>query len=142
MGVLTQKQRLFCENYAKTGIASQAYLAAGYKDTGNAGSTAVMAHRMLKKSSVREYLAELNAKAQKSSIMDIEEMRERLTMFARREDIDMTDKLGNPYKGKPSVTEATKAIELLGRMTGAFIDKQQVEVSGGLPIMIRDDVRE
>ena len=39
-----------------------------------------------------------------------------------------------------AIKDALKAVELLGRMQGAFLDRSQVELSGAVPIVIKDDL--
>ena len=52
---LTIKQKKFCDLYMKTGNATQSYIKAGYKTTGNASR--VEASKLLTKPNIQEYIA-------------------------------------------------------------------------------------
>lgn len=83
------------------------------------------------------------AKANRAKIMDIKETQERLSNIARRletEDVYLAD--GTAIPKPAAIRDAIKAMELLGRMQGAFVDRQQVEVSGTVPVVIKDNIRE
>ena len=96
---------------------------------------------MLGNVKVQNRLKELSAQIQSSKIMDIEEMQQLLTTMARGEATDeyITGD-GVTLERKVSWKDRAKAIELLGKMQGAFISRQEVEVTGAVPVIIRDDV--
>ena len=74
--------------------------------------------------------------------MDIAEMQERLSAVARQEATEeYISSSGETMERKVSMKDALKAMEILGKMQGAFLDRQQVEMSGAMPVVIKDDIR-
>ena len=143
---LTPKQEKFCQLYAATGNATQSYIDAGYTvKTQNAAG--VQAHLLLNKNdNVKERLRELSEKAENEAIASIQEMQETLTQILREElseEVLMTEGDGDGMshivsrRKKAALKDRLKALELLGRMKGAFLDKVQVE--GNVPIVISGD---
>ena len=57
--------------------------------------------------------------------MQVEEMKTRLTNIARDDS---------------SIKNALKAIELLAKIGGLFISKQELEISASIPVVIKDNV--
>lgn len=138
---LPPKQEAFCIAYAKSGNATQAYKEAGY----NIKSDDVArknASRLLTNADVVHRIAEISREINSPKIMDVQQMQERLTAIATQTaeiEIEVSD--GTRIK-KPSFQDSLKAIELLAKLQGAFINKQEVEISGALPVVLRDDVHE
>ena len=134
---LTVRQEKFCLEYAKSGNARQAYKAAGYSCKKD--STAdVNACNLLKNPKIKERLAELAEEVKTASIADIVEMQQILTAIIRQEAVEeiVVDGLEKITK-KPAIRDVISAIEKLGKMQGAFVDKVEAEIS---PIVLRDDV--
>lgn len=134
---LTVRQEKFCLEYAKSGNARQAYLAAGYS-VKKPSTADVNACNLLKNPKVKQRLAELAEEAKNASIADIIEMQQILTAIMRQE---MTEEVvgsgGEILTKKPAIKDVIGAIEKLGKMQGAFVDKIEAEIS---PIVIKDDV--
>lgn len=83
-----------------------------------------------------------NAKAEKA-IMDAVDVQKRLTDIIRmavKEDVVL--KNGDIVVKRPSITDVIRAADLLGKYQGAYVSKQEIDVRGAVPIMIRDDVEE
>ena len=106
---LTPKQEKFCLNYLKMGNATQAAIAAGYsKRTANR-----IASQNLSKLDIVTRLKELNAKVASSSIMDVQERKERLTEIARARLTDFMElgadgswvNIGPETKGSAAIQE-------------------------------------
>lgn len=113
-GRLTVKQEKFCLEYAKTGNQKKnAYSAAG-----------VESHRLLKNPKIKARLKEIHERHNAEKIMQIEEMKMRLTNIARGDNIK----------------EALKAMELLAKTSGLFVSKQEFEINTAVPIVIKDNV--
>lgn len=114
--MLTVRQEKFCLEYAESGNARQAYLNAGYKPKSDKAADAA-ASRLLSNVKVQKRLAELAEELKNSKIADIEEMQEVLTKIIRRE--------------LPGVTikDVISAIDKLGRMQGAFVEKIEASFS-------------
>lgn len=138
---LTPKQRLFCLEYLKDFNGTQAAIRAGYsKKTANE-----QASRLLANVNIQNLIKENNAKVEKSSIMDIQEIQERLTALARGEvdeEIVVIENIGDftsearVVTKKVSAKDQTKALELLGKTNGLFVDK----VQNIAPPQIIDDI--
>ena len=114
--MLTVRQEKFCLEYAESGNARQAYLNAGYKPKSDKATDAA-ASRLLSNVKVQKRLAELAEELKNSKIADIQEMQEVLTKIIRRE--------------LPGVTikDVISAIDKLGRMQGAFVEKIEASFS-------------
>lgn len=134
---LTVRQEKFCLEYAKSGNARRAYIAAGYS-VKKESSADVLACNLLKNVKVKQRLAELAEEAKNASIADIVEMQQILTAIMRQEMEEeiVVDGMEKTTK-KPAIRDIINAIEKLGKMQGAFVDKVEAEIS---PIVIRDDV--
>lgn len=133
---LTQRQELFCQNIAKGMNNTDAYKAAGYKVTNDQAAQAC-GSRMLSKEPIKARLKELAAEIEASAIMDIKEAQTRLSTYARR-----APQPGEEGDTRPTIQESIKAMEMLMRIQGGFLDRQQVEMKGALPVIIRNDVNE
>lgn len=123
-GRLTVKQENFCMEYAKTGNATRAYKNA-YSKNNSYSSAGVESCRLLKNPKIQARLKEIHEKHNAEKIMQVEEMKMRLTNIAR------DDK---------SIKNALKAMELLAKMGGLFISKQELEITNSIPVVIKDDV--
>lgn len=132
--------------YAKTGNASEAYRAAGYK-CGTSGSVRTRASVLLTKSDIKERLREIHEEIDSKAIANIKEAQEALTKIIREEsdeEVLMTVGEGDGFsrivrmRKKPTLKDRIKAIETLVRMQGGFLDK--VEVSGNVPITFVNDL--
>lgn len=140
--MLNKKQRLFCREYASGKSRKEAYKAA-YK-VANDVSAQTSADKLLKRDDVQAELRELAKKIEDETIMNIKEAQQRLTSYARQE---MTEDVviggGAIVRRKVGAKIALQAIELLCKIRGDFApDKQQVDVSGGVPIVLVDDVKD
>ena len=92
---------------------------------------------ILEDASTTTYENLLNSK----KIMDIKEIQERLSEIGRQEATEEYITMDGMIMSKHvSAKEALKAMELLGKMQGAFLDRSQVELSGAIPVVIRDDI--
>ena len=137
---LTVKQEKFCLAYAKSGNARQAYIEAGYSFSKE--STAdVNACRLLKTDKVKQRLAELAEEAKNNSIADITEMQETLTAIIRQqfgEDVIVCDPANGVERLKKtaSIKDVINAINTLGKMQGAFVDRIEADIDTDLRITV------
>lgn len=133
---LTPRQEKFCLEYAKCGNARQAYIAAGYSHKKDEITDAA-ASRLLSNVKVKSRLAELAEAAKNDAIADIQEMQEVLTKIIRQ---DMTEEVltsdGYMVKRHPAVKDVINAVNSLGRMQGAFVDKIEADVDMDLNITV------
>ena len=134
--LLTPRQEKFCIEYSKCGNARQAYIAAGYSYK-KPETTDAAASRLLSTVKVQNRLAELAEEAKNDAIADIQEMQEVLTQIIRQnmtEEVLTTD--GYMVKRHPAVKDVINAINSLGRMQGAFVDRIEAEVDMDLNITV------
>lgn len=125
-GRLTAKQENFCIEYAKTGNAVKSYIKA-YQKQNSYSAAGVEAHRLLKNPKIKAKLQALYEEHNAEKIMQAEEIQERLTQIARGDN-------GEKVKDK------LKAMELLGKMGGMFISKQELDINSTIPVVIRDNI--
>lgn len=158
---LTVKQDAFCLHYAKTGNATESYLAAGYKAKNN-NIARVEASKLLTKPNIQKRLQEIAEEIKSDKIADITEIQEFLTSVMRREKSEnvvvTVSKEESTYKpdeeGKmrkhtikketpmivpipAKLSDANKAAETLAKMQGAFDNKMKVELT--VPIFEGED---
>lgn len=143
---LTEKQEKFVLEFAKCGNATQAYINAGYSYKNEKVATS-LASRLLSKDDVKAKLREIHEETKTNAIADIQEMQSILTAIIR-EELDeeklMTVSEGEGYsrivskRQQAALKDRLKAIELLGKMQGAFVDK--VQIDGNVPVTFVDDL--
>lgn len=109
---LNARQKAFCEYYVACGNATEAAIKAGYKEK----NARFVGCENLTKANIKEYIEELQQKAQTSRIMSAIERREFLTKMMLKEDAKDTDRL--------------KALDILNKMDGEYTEK--VQLSGEL----------
>lgn len=117
-------QEKFCIEFVRCGNATEAYKRAGYKARSDkvAGTAAA---RLLGNVGIQRRIVELQSAMDSHKIMDAAERRELLTRFARDEDTGKTDRL--------------RAMDLLNKMDGVYINKTQISGVDGAPITFRWD---
>lgn len=121
--MLTANQEKFCLEYAKCGNPRQAYINAGYK-VSNDNATDAGASRLLRNVKIQNRLAELTEESKNKAIADIQEMQEVLTQIIRRE------------MDGVAVKDVVNAVEKLGKMQGAFVDRIEADVNSEMIINI------
>jgi phage terminase small subunit len=131
---LTEKQILFCLEYVKDFNGYKAAIRAGYSENSAMSSSS----RLLSYEKVQAYLRDIMQKVEKKKIMDVQEIQERLTDMARGntdEEVVVTISTGN-FKTEERIVkklvgsrEQVKALELLGKANGMFIEKVQASVT-------------
>lgn len=134
---LTPKQESFCMEYSATGNATESYQRAygGGRDSARAKASA-----LLRNDKIQARLAELQAEVANAKICSAREVQERLSAVARRELYEtVTLPNGEQVQKQTSIRDATRALELLGKIQGMFIGKQEVDLNV-LPVMIHDDI--
>ena len=152
MAKLTEKQKLFVDEYLIDLNATRAYKAV-YPNVKKDSSAAVCAAKLLRNAKVKDYIDEQLKKVSSEKIADAQEVMEYLTKVMRREMkesvvvtltkehseyVDTGD--GKPRKKTvkeevPQIVEipaklsdANKAAELLGKRYALFTDKAEVNV--------------
>lgn len=115
-------QENFCVEFVRCGNATEAYKNAGYKVRSDKVA-GVCAAKLLRNAKVQSRIAELRSEMDSHKIMDAAERRELLTQFARDEETAKPDRL--------------KAMDLLNKMDGVYINKTQVSGADGAPLVFR-----
>ena len=134
---LTLKQEAFCLAYTGVcaGNATAAYKMAGYHVSSD-NVAGLNGNNCLKKPAIQARIRAIQQEAAKNSkVMTPQQMQERLSRIARRE-VEAAD-------GKaPSLHAALKALELLCKMQGLFLQRQEVSFTQAVPVVIQDDIKE
>ncbi len=120
--MMQRLQEKFCIEFVRCGNATEAYKRAGYKARSDkvAGTAAA---RLLGNVGIQQRIVELQSEMDSHKIMDAAERRELLTQFARDEETAKPDRL--------------KAMDLLNKMDGVYINKTQVSGADGKPLIFR-----
>lgn len=120
---LTARQENFCLAYVKLGNATQAYKDAGYSSDKD-NTCAVNSWKLLRNAKIAARIQELQAEVKNAKMMDIAERREVLANIARDSESTKQDVI--------------KAIDTLNKMDGAYLNR--TEITGGVPVVICDDI--
>ena len=137
--MLSPQQEKFCIEYLSSGNGKASYMAAF--EVTNSGTARVNASKLLKRPEIQARLAELQAEMASAKICAATEIQERLSSIARREETEILYLPNGAKVEKPtSIRDSVKALELLAKVNGMFISKSEVDISGVVPVVIRDDV--
>ena len=109
---MTHRQELFIQEYIKTGNATHSAIAAGYSKR----TARSIGQRLLTYVDIKEAIDRLSKNIAINNIMTAKECQEFLTSLILNNDVKVSDKL--------------KAVDLLNKMTGEYI--QKVEVNGNV----------
>lgn len=140
---MTEKQRLFCDEYLIDCNAAQAAIRAGY----SAKYANTNAFKLLQNTTIKAYIDQRLAEIKSEKTADIVEVMEYLTSVMRGEsksEIVVVEGIGEGCSSAvhvdkaPDEKEKLKAAELLGKRYGLFTDKVQLE--GTVPVQIFDDI--
>lgn len=126
---LTEKERIFADEYIKTTNATQSAIKAGYAEN----SASVTGSRLLRKAKVRQYIDEVMNERSKNAIATADEVLEYLTRVMCGEEKDA-------FGLDVSVADRTKAAELLGKRHMLFTDK--VKLDAEIEIDISDRMKQ
>lgn len=118
MSGLNERQRRFADEYIICGVAETAALRAGYSEK----YARAQSHKLLANVGISEYLEERNKVLESDKIATMIEVKEFWTNTMRDSESDLKDKL--------------KASEYIAKTNGAFIDKQDTTVNGGVSIKV------
>lgn len=127
---LNERQKRFCEEYIVDLNATQAAIRAGYSEK-TAASTAA---RLLRNVKVQKYIAQLQAERGRRLQVTQDDVIKEISDIAL---LPLDD--DNVLSGIVKVKDKVKALELLGRHFGAFVDKveQKTEFSDGINVNIK-----
>lgn len=126
---LTEKERIFADEYIKTTNATQSAITAGYseKTARSKGS------QLLTKVNVRQYIDAVMNERSKNAIATADEVLQYLTRV-------MTGEEKDAFGLDVSVSDRTKAAELLGKRYMIFADK--VKLDAEIEIDISDRMKQ
>lgn len=138
---LTEKQKIFCDEYIISLNATQAAIKAGYAEK----TAYAIGAENLRKPKIQSYISERMKQKESSLIATQDEVLQYLTSVLRGES-QTTDTLlvgmGDGYQEvqevekKPSEKDRLKAAELLGKRYGLYTDKISADVDMSLDISI------
>lgn len=127
--ILTERERIFADEYIKTTNATQSAIKAGYAEN----SASVTGSKMLRKPKVRQYIDAVMNERSKNTIATADEVLEYLTRVMCGEEKDA-------FGLDVSVADRTKAAELLGKRHMLFTDK--VKLDAEIEIDISDRMKQ
>lgn len=138
---LTDKQKIFCDEYIISLNATQAAIKAGYAEK----TAYAIGAENLKKPKIQSYISERMEQKESSLIATQDEVLKYLTSVLRGES-QTTDTLlvgigdgrqeVQEVEKKPSEKDRLKAAELLGKRYGLYTDKVSADVDMSLDISI------
>lgn len=141
---MTEKQKLFCDEYLKDLNGTRAYRAI-YKNIKTDNAAGVRANKLLKKKDIAEYINKRLEEIHNENTADIQEVMEYLTSVMRGKSLSSVLSLaGDGYQKviekEPDEKEKLKAAELLGKRFGMF--KDNVDITSNGKTVIVDDIDE
>ena len=142
---LTEMQKRFVDFYIQTGNATEAARRAGYSEkTAKITAKANMDNPLIQ-AAIQKRLKELESDRVATAREVLEfltsvmrgEIDEELTfVFGTGKGFSKIDKTRSRLLGKDRI----KAAELLAKINGMFITKQELEITGNVPVVIHDDI--
>lgn len=127
-GLMSEKQKAFCDYYITTMNAAEAARLAGYAEK----SAKVIGCENLTKPNLKEYIELRLAELEEKRVADATEVLQYLTRVMRGEEKDQFDL-------DPSLQDRTKAAELLGKRYKLFVEKQEIDAKVD-PVTILNDI--
>lgn len=140
MKLLNPRQEKFCIEYARTGNATIAYKLAGFQSKSNESAQANSA-RLLADERIQARLRELADEIKDTTVADRQELLQFTTAVLRGEIKSVVlDRDGNPIELPAQLKDRLKSLELLAKLPGLFVSKQELEISQSIPIVINDNI--
>ena len=141
---MTEKQRLFADEYLKDLNGTRAYKTI-YTTIKNDNVAAVRANTLLKQKDISDYISKRLEEIHNENTADIQEVMEYLTSVLRGESASAVLMMSGNGMQKvtekpPDEKERLKAAELLGKRFGVFTDN--VDVTSNGQTVIVDDIDE
>lgn len=141
---MTEKQRLFADEYLKDLNGTRAYKTI-YTTIKNDNVAAVRANTLLKQKDISDYISKRLEEIHNENTADIQEVMEYLTSVLRGESASAVLMMSGNGMQKvtekpPDEKERLKAAELLGKRFGMF--KDNVDVTSNGQTVIVDDIDE
>jgi len=120
MAQLTPKQKKFCDNYIKSGNATESAIKAGYDKKYVATNTT----KILNRTNVKEYIDERNKQLDIKTIASLEQVLEFLTSVIDDEDANKSDRL--------------KAADMRLKTLGAYLDRVEQKTETTIHVSVDD----
>nr|DAG70564.1 MAG TPA: Terminase small subunit [Caudoviricetes sp.] len=141
---MTEKQRLFADEYLKDLNGTRAYKTI-YTTIKNDNVAAVRANTLLKQKDISDYISKRLEEIHNENTADIQEVMEYLTSVLRGESASAVLMMSGNGMQKvtekpPDEKEKLKAAELLGKRFGMF--KDNVDITSNGKTVIVDDIDE
>lgn len=141
---MTEKQRLFADEYLKDLNGTRAYKTI-YTTIKNDNVAAVRANTLLKQKNISDYISKRLEEIHNENTADIQEVMEYLTSVLRGESASAVLMMSGNGMQKvtekpPDEKERLKAAELLGKRFGMF--KDNVDITSNGKTVIVDDIDE
>ena len=141
---MTEKQRLFADEYLKDLNGTRAYKTI-YTTIKNDNVAAVRANTLLKQKDISDYISKRLEEIHNENTADIQEVMEYLTSVLRGESASAVLMMSGNGMQKvtekpPDEKERLKAAELLGKRFGMF--KDNVDITSNGKTIIVDDIDE
>lgn len=138
---LNDKQKEFADHYLKNGNAEESARLAGYSVRTARGH----AHKMLQNVAIASYLDKRIAQKDDKLIAKQDEILELLTSIARGQTngtalVGIGGGAQSVEQIPPTLSERTKAAELLGKRYAMWTEKKDINLSGQVGVNLIDDV--
>lgn len=142
---LNLRQQKFVDEYCKTGNISQAAKKAGYAEN----TAESQGRRLLENGRIHAAIATRMKEAHTQNVADTTEILEYLTSVMRgqhEDEVVMNIGKGNgitaaeKVAAKVGAKERLKAAEMLAKVNGLFLNKQELEISNAVTVVINDDI--
>ena len=132
---LNPKQEKFCCEFVKSGNAGGSYQK--IYGTSNSATAATNANRLLKNADIQSRLKEIQDELASTKIANARELQERLTQVIRREIAEeQILPSGERVQKQVGIRDMIRAVELLCRIQGLFINRSEVDLKTATPIVI------
>lgn len=136
--MVSPKQDKFCTEYITCGIAREAYQRAF---GGNEHTARVNASKLLQRPAIQQRIRELQAELASAKIITAQELQERLTRIARREETEVVYLPNGTQVERPAqIRDSLKALEMLAKINGLFLNRTELDIRDVAPVIIVDDV--
>ena len=141
---LNEKQQRFVDYYIQSGNATKAAKLAGYSPN----TAYSIGAENLKKPQIQAAINARLTQLESERIAKDKEVLEYITAVMRgetEEEVVVNVGTGKGFtraekvKAKVSAKERLKTAEMLAKVKGMFVTRQEVELSGSMPVVIRDD---
>lgn len=142
---LNARQQKFVDEFCKSGNAMQSAKKAGYAEN----TAASCACRLLENPNIHAAIATRMEEARTKNVADTTEILEYLTSVMRgqhEDEVVMNIGKGNgitaaeKVAAKVGAKERLKAAEMLAKVNGLFLNRQEIDIANAVTVVISDDI--